>query len=223
MKAALSGATVTSRWIARSTLPGPVIYAGSNAPDDFTWDNGSGPITYKGFDAAFGLTLAASDGQTKAGSTQITLSGTDPGVMASLFAEDYRGAPTDVCFLAFDPATGAPGDELVVARGVLDVGSLSDSAARPADPTQPQVSTLTLTVTDKAVDLDRAGARTATDVDQRLYRDALDGFFKDVALAASSQINWGVAGSGSPCSLAPAGKAATDVAAAIRNINIAKF
>ena len=51
--------------------------------------------------------------------------------------------------------------------------------------------------------------RQGTDVDQRLYRDEIDGFFKDVALAGTSQINWGIAGTASPVGAAPGGVALT--------------
>lgn len=207
VKAALSGATVYSRWIVRGFLPG-ATYAASDGPDDLVWDNGAGGLTYHGFGAALQVSLPPVTTQTKPASATLSFSATDPAGMASLFADPYRNAPADICLLLNDPATGLPAEELLMARGRFDAAGIQDSAAKPMDPSAPQISTLTLTVTPQTVDLDRVGVRQATDVDQRLHRDANDGFFRDVALAGTSKINWGVAGTNSPSGASPAGVSA---------------
>ena len=219
VKSALSGATVYVRWIARGYLSGGT-YAASDAPDDMVWDNGAGALTYLGLASAFQVALPPSTLQNKPAAATLSLSGTDPAGMASLFADPYRNAPADVCLLFNDPVTGLPAEELLMARGVFDVASISDSAVKPMDLSAPQISTLSLTVTPKTVDLDRVGVRLATDVDQRLHRDANDGFFQDVALAAASQINWGIAGSNSPSGANPAGSLSAAVRGAVSSIRI---
>ena len=48
----------------------------------------------------------------------------------------------------------------------------------------------------------RSSGRVGTDTDQRLFRDANDGFFQDVALVSLSNINWGISGTSSPVNVA---------------------
>lgn len=201
VKAALSGASVTSRFIVRAYLPG-ATYAASDSPSDFTWDNGAGALTYRGFDAALVVSLPTMDAQSKINAATLQLSATDPLVLTSLFQEPYRGAQCQIALLIFDPATGVPAEELILVDGLLDVGSITDQPAKATDPGAIQISTLSLTVQPRTVDMKRASGRVASDSDQRLFRDANDGFFKDVALVGISKINWGLAGSASPAQAA---------------------
>jgi hypothetical protein len=197
VKAVLSGATVPARWLVRGFLPGGT-YGFSDGPDDITWNNGSGALSYRGFDQALKLSLPSVQAQNKTPAATISLSATDPVAMSSIFAAGYRGRVGEVALLINDPAIGAPGEELLIHRGRLDVATIEDQPAKPTDLKAPQVSTLSVTITPYTADLKRKGGRFATDADQRLFRDTNDGFFKDVALAGKSQQYWGKAGAQVP-------------------------
>lgn len=202
VKAALSGADVVQRYIFRATLPS-ATYAASDAPDTFVWDNGSGPLSYVPLDAGLQVTLPTVQTANRTDKATLAVSATNPEVLAQLFDLDYRAAPCDIALLLFDPATGAPGEEVLRWRGRLDVAEINDQPAKAdiskgKDDAQPQVSTLSVTVAPQTIDMKRASGRTATDVDQRLFRDTNDSFFQDVALVGVSTINWGIAGVSSP-------------------------
>jgi hypothetical protein len=201
---AFSGRTVTCRFIVRGYVAG-ATYAACDGPSDLTWDNGSGALTYRAFGEALRITLPTYDAQSKVNPATIALSGTDPAVLGSIFVEAYRAQPCQIALLIFDPATGAPAEEIVMVDGLMDVASISDSPAKPDEPDTPQVSTLTLSVIPRTVDMKRGSGRYASDSDQRLHRDAADGFFKDVGLVAVSTINWGQAGPTSPARAAASG------------------
>lgn len=203
MQSVLGGASIATRWLVRGFVPGNT-YAAADGEDSFVWNNGAGALTYTGFGAAMKISLPAQDAQSKVNAATLQLSGTDPAVLTGLFVENYRAQPAEIAFLAADPTTGAPAEEIIVHAGLMDVAAITDQPIKSNDPTSIQQSTLSLTISPPTVDLKRASGRYATDSDQRLNRDANDGIFKDVALVGLSQINWGIAGTSSPVQAATA-------------------
>lgn len=203
--AALSGAHIVSRRFARFTMPAGVFGA-HDGDDVFDWDNGSGPVTYYGMGAAAKITLPTLQTALRTDPAQLQLSATDPVLLAKVFDEDYRAAPVDIGLLFYDPATGQPGEEWLSHRGKADQVTITDEPIKPpsADDKveEASMSTLTMTIAPQTVDLKRSRGRVANDPDQRLFRDPNDGFFKDVALAGVSQMNWGQAGTSSPATSA---------------------
>jgi len=205
VKTALSGGHVVARYIARFALPGGT-YGAADGPDTFTWDNGSGAVTYYGLGETVKVTLPTVQASLRSDGATVQFSATDPNVLNGVFDANYRAAPTDIALLLFDPATGAPGEEVLRWRGLADQVTISDEPVRAptagsqVDP--PTLSTLTLTVAPITIDMKRSRGRYATDPDQKLHRDSADGFFKDVALVGVSTINWGQAGPSAPATSA---------------------
>jgi len=201
--AALSGASVVSRYIFRVTLPGGVFGA-SDGPDFFTWDNGSGPVDYYPLDAAAKVTLPPLQGALRTDSAVLGLSITDPVLLTDLLAGGYRAAPAEIAALLFE--NGVPGEEFLKFDGICDQATIDDTPFKPPAAgiklEDPSISTLTMTLAPLTVDLERSRGRFATDTDQRVFRDANDSFFQDVALVGVSTINWGQAGSSSPAASA---------------------
>ncbi len=213
----LKGAHIPTRLIARLYLSSATYYV-SDGIDNITWNNGvTGAQVYIGFGPALSLQLSPSQTQNHTVGATLTLSGTDPGVLSTFFAETYRAQPCEIALLLCDPATGLPAEEVLLASGRCDVATITEGAQKATDPTQVVASTLQLTIAPHSIDLDRSGVRVACDVDQKLYRDSADGFFKDVAIVAKSTINWGLAGSGAPATVSPAG------ASFANNINVGQF
>ena len=203
VQTALSGATVVARFVVRGYLDSQV-WAAADGPDNFSWDNGdgSGALPYTGFGELLQITLPPNDSQSKLNSATLSMSGTDPEVLTSLFSENYRAKDIQIGMLLFNPATGAPGEELLMFDGLGDVASISDGAMKVSDPGTPQTSTLALTVAPRIIDLKRSSGRTGNDADQRLFRDVSDGFFQDTAMVSLSAINWGISGPASPVNIA---------------------
>jgi len=201
VKSALSGSQVVARWIVRITLPGGTFGA-SDGPDWFTWDNGAGPVSFAPLGETAKVQIPSLQTALRTDPATLSFSATDPNVLTGAFDEPYRAAPTDIALLAFDPATGAPGEEVLRFRGKGDQVTIADEPVKPPsagdgiDP--PAASTLAMTVAPQTVDMKRSRGRYATDSDQKLFRDANDGFFKDVALVGVSQMNWGQAGPNAP-------------------------
>lgn len=202
MQSVLAGASIATRWVVRGFVPGNT-YAAADGEDTFSWNNGAGALTYTGFGAAMKIALPAQDAQSNVNAATLTLSGTDPAVLTSLFVENYRAQQAEIAFLAADPVTGVPAEEIILHAGLMDVAAITDQPVKATD-FSPQQSTLSLTISPPTVDLKRASGRYATDSDQRLNRDANDGIFKDVALVGLSQINWGIDGTSSPVQAATA-------------------
>jgi hypothetical protein len=202
----LAGAVIPVRVIHRMFFTSGT-YAVSDGLDDVVWNNGAGNLTYTGFGPSLGLQLPATQASGKTPAATITLSGADPNVLGSFFAETYRAQPVESAWLVTDPATGLPAEEVLINSGLADFAQLDEGAVDPADPSKSTVSTLSLAVVPKTVGLTRAGQRIACDLDQKLYRDANDGFFKDTNNISAAEINWGVAGANSPASAAPGGMA----------------
>ena len=177
-------------------------YGASDAAETFSWDNGTGigPVTFGGFGKAFSATVPPSTAVVDAASTtgSLSLSGTDPDVLATFLGDGYRAQTCDVGLLFFDTTANAPVQEIVAFRGLMDTAGVTDGAADPQDPSKPIVSTLTVLLQPRTLDLSRKGARTRSDTDQRLHRDDNDAFFQDVGLVAQTQINWDRSGPASP-------------------------
>lgn len=205
-RTALSGGVVIARWIFRITLPGGTFGA-SDGPTQFVWNNGtSGNVTFEPLDAAAKVTIPALQTALRTDSALVQVSATDPMVLTGLLGGDYRAAPADIALLLFDPATGYPGEEFLKWRGKADQATIVDEPIKPPsagdklDP--PSISTLSLSIAPQTIDMKRGRGRMATDTDQRLFRDANDSFFQDVALVGVSTINWGQAGPTSPAASA---------------------
>lgn len=205
MQALLLKARLRVTFIARLYLKSGTVGA-SDAAATFTWDNGQGdgPITFGGFGDAFRMSVPPSTSVLDAGSTTgaMTLSGTDPTILASFLGENYRAQRVDNGVLFFDPDANVPVEEQVAFRGIMDTSSITDSAADALDPEKPVTSTLSVLVQSRTVDLSRKGTRTRSDADQRLHRDPNDAFFQDVGLVAQAQINWDRGGPASPAMIA---------------------
>ena len=206
VKAALAGGVVPQRYIVRVTLPGPTIWGASDGPAAFNWDNGStGSILFYPLAEGMRITFPPVQAANRNDAAIIALSATDPGVLSQMFQQTYRAAPTDIAALIFDPTTGNPAEEILRWRGKMDTAELTIQPARFDAATQklsPQIATLSMTVAAQTVDMKRGPGRSASDVDQRLFRDTNDGFFKDMAMAGISTINFGQSGPSSPASAA---------------------
>jgi hypothetical protein len=205
--AALSGGSVTMRWIVRINLPGSGWFGACDGPDSIVWNNGvTGNVTYVGCDAWLKVQLPALLGTPRPDAAVVSLSATDPRLIADLSTQPYRAAPTQIALLLFE--NGVPGEEWLKFDGIAgeltteDAPMHVDAGGSGGKDDGPTISTATLTVWPETVDLKRSNGRWATNVDQQLFRDANDTFFQDVALVGVSQMNWGQAGSSSPAASA---------------------
>ncbi len=192
-KALLASGRFGLRVIARLVLPSGT-WGASDAPDTFTFNSQD----YAGFDQAFTAEVDPSAGDGRGANGRLKLSATDPELLATFLDEDYRARPVTVGVLVVDPATGLPSEEIALLDARLDTASIEDGAMRLDAPGEPVFSTLTVEMASRSVDMDRAGVRVRSDEDQRTYRDAADGFFKDVRQLPSSEIAWGQSGPKSP-------------------------
>jgi hypothetical protein len=203
--AALSGGSVTMRWIVRVNLPGSGWFGASDGPDNFVWNNGvTGALTYIGCDESLAVQLPQLTATPRPDPATVSLSATDPRLLAQLIDEAYRGAPCQIALILFE--NGVPGEEWLKFDGICGETTFTDApvkvnaAGKEAD--APTTSTVAMTVWPATVDMKRSNGRWATNVDQQLFRDAADTFFQDVALVGVSTINFGQAGNSSPAASA---------------------
>jgi hypothetical protein len=195
MQALLSGSEeIGVRTIARLHLTSGT-WGASDHDEDWTWNS----LAYKGFGPAFRVNPnpATVSGRPQPGNLQ--LSATDPVVLSTFFAETYRNQLCEVGFVVVNNATGYM-EELLWSKARLDAASIEIGEQKAEEPDKPAIATLTCTLAPFSADIGRPGVRTRSDQDQRLHRDTNDGFFKDVGVAAKTQINWGIKGPSSPAS-----------------------
>lgn len=175
-------------------------WGGADWGEDFTF---AGQF-YKAFGAALRVQMPA---QTVSGRPQpgsLSLSGTDPYVLSTFFAETYRNQLAELSFLVVKNSTGEM-EELPWAKARCDTASIVLEEQKTPEPDRAQIHTLTLSVAPLNADITRPGSRTRSDADQTLHRDPSDHFFKDVGVAAKATIYWGKAGPTSPGAVHPGG------------------
>lgn len=169
-------------------------WGASDAPTTFTYAGQQ----YLGFDRAFEVDIdpAAADGRGAGG--RLRLSATDPVLLATFQDEDYRAKPATIGMLVTDSATGLAVEDITLLDARLDTASIDDGAMKLDEPGAPVFSTLTVELAPRAIDMDRNGVRVRSDEDQRTFRDAADGFFKDVRGLPNAEITWGDKGPQNP-------------------------
>lgn len=193
----VGGRAIQARTIARLYLDSGTWGASDNA-SNFTW----GGQEYLGFDANFGISVAArsEDGREQPGS--LSLSSTVPAVVETFLEEAYRAKAVQGSILLLDPASPRPEDalgEIPILDGRLDVPSFEDAAAKaPLDGAPgkgeagtPSSTTLTVTVQPLSADLDLKNGRIASQSDQHFYRDPDDDFFQDITRAGTVSLAFG--------------------------------
>ena len=181
------------RVIARLVL-GSGTWGASDHPESFSYD---GQIYY-GFDRAFEVDVDPASADGRGASGRLKLSATDPVLLSTFQAEDYRARQVSVGLLLVDPVTGLPSADITLLDARLDTANVDEGALRFDELPSQVFSTLTIEMAARAMDMDRNGVRIRSDEDQRTFRDANDGFFKDVRALPTLEINWGQNGPQNP-------------------------
>jgi len=200
LESLVNSGTMQLTLYARVTLDGGV-WGAVDLRDDLTKD----AQDYYGFGAALvlGVPSLALEGRPQNGS--ITFSGTDERAMFGIFAEDYRARPVEAGLMFIDPSTGELDEEWALMAGQASHIVGKTAAGSATEPGKDRDATVTAEVMSLGAMMARQGTRRRTDADQRKFRDADDGFFKDTAIVGVLPFNWGNAGANSPSAAQPRG------------------
>lgn len=115
-----------------------------------------------------------------AGAT-ITLTGIKTSLVQKARDEDYQGRPVTVRLGAFDATASIISDPTTIFSGFMDVMNISEGA---------DFSTITVSVENKLLQMERTKERRYTDADQRLDHPN-DAGFEFVAKIQEKEIVWG--------------------------------
>lgn len=113
----------------------------------------------------------------------LTLSGLDPNIAATIEAEDYAQKPCTIWRAVFAGDGVTLLDAAVFYRGRVDVVQIREQPGG--------TSTIVVTVEGAGRDLERRGVRTKSDTDQRILGGATDGSMKWKATAPERTLYWG--------------------------------
>jgi hypothetical protein len=113
----------------------------------------------------------------------LTLSGLDPIIAATIEAEDYAQKPCTIWRAIFAGDGVTLLDATVFYRGRVDVVQIREQGGG--------TSSIVVTVEGAGRDMERKGSRTRCDVDQRLLGGSTDGGMKFKATAPERTLYWG--------------------------------
>lgn len=138
---------------------------------------------YTGIGAAALIVPIAHSIGAAASAVNLVLFNLEPDVAHSIENEDYYQRPVTIWRLIHDENGIEALDEAVFLRGRCDVAPISETIGG--------VATLTLVIEGPKLDLQRRGARTRSNADQRVLGGPSDGSFKHAGTAAKQTLYWG--------------------------------
>lgn len=114
---------------------------------------------------------------------EMTLSGLDATIAATIEAEDYHQKAVTIFRLIFDAEGASLLHASVFFRGRVDVVRIVETGQGDA--------AIVVTVEGAGRDMDRAGARIRSDTDQRILGSSTDGAMKWITIAGQRTLYWG--------------------------------
>lgn len=155
-----------------------------------TWRfwGGEGELThagepYLGLGAAALIVLVGSERGGGAEGVELSLSGLDPDVAASIEAEDYHQKPATIRRMLFAEDRVTLLDAPVFMRGRVDTIEIVETTGG--------ASVVRIKVTGPRGDMSRRGARIRSNADQRALGGATDGGMRKISVAGRRVLHWG--------------------------------
>lgn len=142
-------------------------------------------VDYSGIGAMALITPHASQIGGAADALTVTLSGLDPDVAAAVEEGGYHQRPITIWRVIFSPNGHTPLGYMTMLRGRIDY--ITQRETPSADKGE---AALDIQIEGPRRDMNRANARIASNVDQRLI-DPDDGSLKHVSIAAVKTLKWG--------------------------------
>lgn len=149
---------------------------------------GEGQLThagepYLGLGAAALIVPIGSERGGSAEGVELSLSGLDPDVAASIEAEDYHQKPAIIRRLLFAEDRATLLDAPVFMRGRVDTIEIVETTGG--------ASTVRIKVTGPRGDMSRRGARIRSNADQRVLGGPTDGGMRKISVAGRRVLHWG--------------------------------
>lgn len=139
--------------------------------------------TYTGVGAQSLITPIESQIGQGVEAVEMTLSGLDASIAATVEAEDYHQKPVTIYRLIFDAEGSSLLHASVFFRGRVDIVRIVETGGGDAS--------IVVAVEGAGRDMDRAGARIRSDTDQRTLGASTDGAMKWITVAGQRTLAWG--------------------------------
>jgi len=143
----------------------------------------SGEGTFTGVGATGLITPIASKMGGAAEGVELRLSNLEPGIAATIEAEDYHQKTVTIWRLVFDASGATLLGQSIYLVGRVDTVSIEEQVGGQ--------STIVMMVEGGRRDMSRAGGRMRADADQRVLGGSSDGAFKHISTAGVRTLYWG--------------------------------